>query len=199
MLPRIASSQLSAVEEFADLPEAPIDTNKSVEQQSFLPAIVSNKVWNSVSARNHIEMILPLISSEIKESKSVVAQEILTRISINNQLLYFELTAIRIQSVVRRYLSTIRVQQIRRRIALFKNITEHIAARYVEEIVLATSFEISLEFYRQHMRFKRLQESVESELIFVASDILNELLEQLTLEVTNETITDVINVVLALR
>lgn len=201
MLPRIASAQLYVdVVHNEDLPAAPPTAGRmAAVAQSFLPAIVSNKAFSSHDALTHIDSLLPMINSGIKESKSVVAQEIINRISINNKLLYFEMTAIRIQSAARKFLANLRVQRMKRRVELFVNITESCAARYVEEIVLATSFEICLEFYRQHNRFKMLQESVEKELSVVADELLRGLIDQMTVEVTNETISDVIDVVMTLR
>lgn len=201
MLPRIASAQLSVDDEQnRDLPAAPPSVGRKMAAvESFLPALVSNKGFSSSDARNHIDYLLPRINNEIKESKSVEAKEIIARISVNNKLLYFELTAIRMQAAARKFLANLRVQRMRRRVALFKSVTEDCAARYMEEMVLATSFEICLEFYRQHMRFKLLQESVEKELAVLADELVQETLEEMTLVVTKETITDVIDVVMTLR
>ena len=165
---------------------------------SALPALNGQRL-SSYSALDSIGSLLPQIRNDTKESKSQSVRELIDRISINNKLLYFELSAIRIQSTARKFLANLRIQRIRQRLALFLRVTQSCADRYIEEFVLASAFEISLEFYRQHRKFQMMKDSVDRELLICTEEITNELISELTVEVTNETISEAIEVVIAQR
>ena len=146
-----------------------------------------------------INQLLPLIRNGIKESRSKGAQELLTRIAINNRLLQYELSAIKIQAVVRKFCSTLRVRRIRRRMELFMKVTEDCAARYLEEFVLSTCIEMSMLFYRQHARFKLTKESVERSITTTADTMMLEIIKESILDVVNSTVSDAIDIVVDLR
>jgi len=165
---------------------------------SVLPALNPHRL-RSYAALDSIGILLPQISHEAKESKSVSVKELIDRIAINNKLLYFELSAIRIQSLVRRFLARLRIHRLRRRLALFLRVTEACAERYVEEFVLATAFEIALEHIRKHQKFVRMRDSVDRSLITCSDDILQELMDEMTVELTKETISEAIDVIMTLR
>jgi hypothetical protein len=165
---------------------------------SFLPSVRAKAGFN-YSPLEHIDQLLPLIKNGIKESRSKVANDLLTKMAMNNRLLFYELTAIRIQSIVRKYLSRLRVARMKRRMALFFKITKDCAERYLEEFILANCFEISLEFYRHHMRFRLLQDSVERELVVCAEEIIADALVSEIEDAAKETISSAIDVVVKMR
>lgn len=117
----------------------------------------------------------------------------------HNKLLLFELCAVRIQTLVRRYVAKLRVRRIQRRTELFMRITKDCADRYLEEFVLSTCLEIGLNFYRQHHRYKLLQGSVERELVSIVDQLQTEVLQESILDVVNDTISDAIGVVVKMR
>jgi hypothetical protein len=164
---------------------------------SLLPAIrIKSSTYSPIE---RIEQLLPIISNEIKESRSQAAQSLLARIATNNRLLLYELCATRIQSLARKFVAQVRVRRIRRRTELFLRITKDCAERYLEEFVLSSCLEMSLNFYRQHHRFKLVQSSVERELVVIAGELQQEVLQECILEVANDTISDVIDVVVRMR
>ena len=177
------------------------EVGKTTTNENSIPTIttVITKPTSTYSSLQCIERLLPHIQISIKESKSTVARDIISRMAINNKILFYELAAIRIQSLIRTFLSQLRCHRIKRRKELFLNITEYCARRYLEEFVLSTCFEISLEFYRQHQRYKILKNTVEKEIILSCDNIINEILIELVLEIANTTIKDAIDVVITLR
>ena len=172
--------------------------DKTTTKENSIPTITP-KPTSTYSSLRCIERLLPHIQISIKESKSTVARDIISRMALNNKILFYELAAIRIQSLIRTFLSQLRCHRIKRRKELFLNITEYCARRYLEEFVLSTCFEISLEFYRQHQRYKILKNTVEKEIILSCDNIINEILIELVLEIANTTIKDAIDVVITLR
>lgn len=178
------------------LPPSPQPANKYV--MSFLPSVRA-MAGNHYSPLEHIDQLLPLIKNGIKESKSKVANDLIAKMAMNNKLLFYEMTAIRIQSSIRKYLSRLRVARMQRRTALFIKITQDCADRYLEEFILANCFEISLEFYRHQRRFRLLQDSVERELVICAEEIIAEALISEIEEAAKETITSAIDVVVKMR
>lgn len=163
-----------------------------------LPELSSHRL-NSYAALDSIGVLLPHIKRNVKESKTDSVRDLIDRISINNKLLYFELSAVRLQSLVRRFLARLRVMRMRRRFELFMRVTQACAERYLEEYVLASAFEISIEFYRKQMKFQMMRDSVDRQLLAVSDDVLNEVIDELVLEVTNTTITEAIDAVLTMR
>ena len=163
-----------------------------------LPELNSHRL-NSYAALDSIGVLLPHIKRNVKESKTDSVRDLIDRISINNRLLYFELSAVRLQSLVRRFLARLRVLRMRRRFELFMRVTKACAERYLEEYVLASAFEISIEFYRKQMKFQMMRDSVDRQLVAVSDGLLNEAVDELVLEATNDTITEAINAVLTMR
>ncbi len=163
-----------------------------------LPELNSHRL-NSYAALDSISVLLPHIKRNVKESKTDSVRDLIDRISINNKLLYFELSAVRLQSLVRRFLARLRVLRMRRHFELFMRVTKVCSERYLEEFILASAFEISIEFYRKQMKFEMMRDSVDRQLVAVSDHLLHEFVDELVVKVTNDTITEAINTVLTMR
>ena len=203
MLPRIRSIQTEADDgNIQNLPP-PIPTGIKVTKFEpkliALPNIQRGHGKSNYTQLDNVERLIPIISSSIKESKSIAPKELLLKIAINTKLLYFELSAIKIQAIVRKFVANLRVNRIRRRLIVFMAVTEECSARYLEEMVLVSALEISMEYFRNQRRFTLLQDSVERELDVVADSILAEVLDEFSDDVTNETISEVIALVIEKR
>ena len=188
---------------FPDLkpPPAPVEgrVEGSTRRTGLKDVILPLIQHTTYTPLKHIDQLLPVIRNEIKESRSKAAHDILVRMALNNKLLLYELCAIRIQSLVRKFIARLRTARIRRRTELFMRITEDCANRYLEEFVLSSCLELSLEFYRHHRRFKLMQDSVEREIIVCIEQIQEEVITESIAEVAKETISDAIDVVVQLR
>jgi hypothetical protein len=172
-------------------------TQKAADERTLTRNPIRNV--SSFDPLRKLDSFLPLIQQCIVESKSNVPKELLAKISLHSKLLFFEISAVRIQAMVRRKLAQWRMERMRNRLGMFLRITQDCSARFLEEVVLAAAFELSLSFYRSHNRFKRMKASVEVEIEKCKDRILVEVLDELCQQVTRETVTEAVNVVVELR
>lgn len=159
--------------------------------------LIQNK--QNFKCLNQFQILLPLITNEIKESRSNKTQEILYRIEINSKLLYLECTVIKIQSMIRKYLAIKRVERLKYRIQLFLLLTEDYKNRMIEEVILQTSLEISINFIKCHQRYNNIKATVNNEIDIFINELINEYLIETFKNIVDETISEAIDTLMKIR
>lgn len=143
--------------------------------------------------------LVPQISMSYRESKSLAPQRLLEQLQMEARLLQYEIAAVRIQTCLRRFFAMQYTARMRRRLETFCRVTEQCCERFVEEMVLQMSFETALSFIRNNMRYKRLMQSVEAELLFEIEEMVEEHVKISACDVVAEVFNEVIDAVMAKR
>jgi hypothetical protein len=136
----------------------------------------------TLSSVNDIEYMLRIC-------RSTGPKEILIKLAVNRHLLLLQISAIRIQSLTRKYLAKMKYLTIKRHVAFFQKITEGFKDLIVEEVVLSMAFEISLTFMKTYRKYLRVNETVEEVVKTQANQIVNEVVTKFAYESVIEILT----------
>lgn len=112
--------------------------------------------------------------------RSTGPREILIKLAVNRHLLLLQISAIRIQAMIRRFIARRRFYRIKRHFQLFMSVTEDVSKRLMEEMVLSSSLEVALRALRTAQDYRILSTILKQTL----DNILLEILEEVTQEMT---------------
>lgn len=147
----------------------------------------------SLTNVQRFDKLVPIIGGSLRETKSSGPLSAMVKLSINAKLLVLEIAAVRVQTLYRQYAARKRVNLIKHHVKLFLEITTSFCERVVEEVVLASSFEISLGLIKSHRRYQILKAIVETEMVDTIEDLIMEEVVEKSRVVVVETITEVTN------
>lgn len=121
--------------------------------------------------------------------RSTGPKEILIKLAVNRHLLVLQISAIKIQSIVRRYIAKMRYLMIKRHVQFFHKITEEFASIFVEEVVISSSLECALSFMKTYRKYLKLNETVNDLVAWLFSELLEEILSEFCYEI----VIDIVN------
>jgi hypothetical protein len=137
------------------------------------------------------EKLVITVGRTTREGKSNGPREILQKLSLNSKLLYYEVNTIKIQSIIRRFLATRRVQRIRHHLKLFLEVTQQLMTSWVEETVLGTCLEISITYMKLNRRYLIMKQLVANEINFLCDEFLRSIVVMCAKEIVEEIMLEV--------
>ena len=157
-----------------------------------------NEIYEEISP------LAPLISSNYKIteamlriSRSTGPKEILLKLAINRHLLELQLSAVKLQSIIRKFIAKRQVNRIRTYFAIFNRVTKEIADRYMEEMVLAICFEESLGYFRTYHRYEKAQSAIQFEIEAQTEELIDEVNAEMCYELIKDMLLNAVDIFLS--
>lgn len=120
--------------------------------------------------------------------RSTGPKEVLIKLAVNRHLLLLQISAIKIQTLVRTFIAKTRYHRIQRHLKLFLNVTEEYSERVLEEVVLSSALEIVLRALKTAQDFQIVNSIIHK----VFADVISEVLEEVREDLTYETVIDLL-------
>ena len=123
-----------------------------------------------------------------RESKSSKPRELINRIFVSRQLLVFEVAAIKIQAVLRRWIAVNRVRRIRRTVLVFTETCTLACEQFLDEAVLQGALELCLALLGAHAALRGMKAAVVAASLHALQSLLAEVLPATIREAVEETV-----------
>eukprot|EP01040_Poterioochromonas_malhamensis_P016750 gene16750-19095_t len=120
--------------------------------------------------------------------RSTGPKEVLIKLAVNRHLLLLQISAIKIQTLVRKFIAKTRYHRIQRHLKLFLTVTEEYSQRVLEEVVLSSSLEIVIRALKTAQDFQIVNSIIQG----VFADVISEVLEEVREDLTYETVIDLL-------
>jgi hypothetical protein len=157
-----------------------------------LPLLQQNDKDSMGSVRKFSSVDSPSMPYSLEQilriCRSTGPKEILMKLAVNRHLLLVQISAIRIQSIIRKYLAKIKYWRFQRHFQFFQDMTFRFHQSILEEVILSFSLEITFSVFKAYHKYTDLSEKIS----FAFQDIADSLFEEVIDEFCSAIVIDVI-------
>jgi hypothetical protein len=172
-------------EEEEDLKQSPIPQST----KSVLPSLRGHEIDLSPPSGSNISL-----ETLVRLCRSRTPRDILLKLAVNRHLLLTELSAIRIQTLMRQFLARRRYAKLRKNLERFTKITEKIVEWYIEENLIYFAFDISVTALKTHVQFNIMYHKIEEIILSQFNSVIDEVIysigKEIVLEILSQSATN---------
>ena len=140
------------------------------------------------------------IEGLLRAARSTGPREVLLRLAVQRHMLTLQLSAVRIQTVVRQYQAKRRVQQIRRHVAIFLQKTKEIAYdQILEEYILSETMSLVMSVMKTQERYLLYRESIDRAMMKEVNQYVEEVLEEECMSIVVGCVKNAVDVIMSLK
>ncbi len=140
------------------------------------------------------------IEGLLRAARSTGPREVLLRLAVQRHMLTLQLSAVRIQTVVRQYQAKRRVQQIRRHVAIFLQKTKEIAYdQILEEYILSETMSLVMSVMKTQERYLLFRESIDRAMMKEVNQYVEEVLEEECMSIVVGCVKNAVDVIMSLK
>jgi hypothetical protein len=148
-----------------------------------------NDSTNSVMKSSVDSTSMPYSLEQIlRICRSTGPKEILMKLAVNRHLLLVQISAIRIQAIIRKYLAKLKYWRFQRHFQFFQDMTNRFSQSILEEIILSFSLEISFSAIKAFHKYTNLTEKIS----LAFNDIADLFFDEIVSEFCSSIVIDVI-------